>query len=163
MSFRKSLLFFIYPVVLLIVIAGCGGELSQPTVTVDQKFNVSPWAYTYSKANLKDGEEISSDIEVKSGGNIDVLLVDKDGLNQYTDMFKLQSLLLNMNSTLSQGAFHSYSFGMDAGEKLLFAFESDYPSDIYLMNRTNYNYYTHGSSFTSYEYYNSVNSVSYHI
>lgn len=135
----------------------CGKE---PTTLIDQTQHLEMLSYWFGSFDADAGVEIDVDIEVTSGGAVDVLLMDEDGYNDFKAIFE-EDTLINAGQTLGVEFYGYHSFNIQAGDEVTFLFNSDLLVDIYLMDSTNFSLYQNGQSFYYYVGYESVNTGSF--
>lgn len=130
---------------------GCTKE----TILIDQAQHLEQWSYWSGSFEADAGVNLDVDIEVTSGGAVDVLLMDSTGFKQFEGIFKKDTLLDDSNwlDSLPPNDDIIYYFYVNANDKISVDFSSDNPADIYLFHQdfTEILYYT-GTTDQTFDY-----------
>lgn len=119
---------------IIMLLLGCGEEAA---TLIDQTQHLDQGYYWSGSFNADAGINLDVDIEVTSGGAVDVLLMDSTGFNQFQGIFKIDTLIDDSDylDSLPPNDEVNYYISINTGDKITIDFSSDEPADIYLFHQ----------------------------
>ncbi len=118
----------------IIMLIGCG---KKPTTLVDQTQHLEMGHYWVGQFTADAGVNLDVEIEVTSGGAVDVLLMDSTGFNQFEGIFKEDTLIDESDWLDSLPPYDEmdYYFSVNTNDKITVDFSADNPTDILLRHQ----------------------------